>query len=95
MKRSHINWNETKWNKFISVVDECVKIVEKTEHQEIVEDISDIVMLCKKRMERVIKSEDDWDFRKTMINTKYTLIKREFRFIDNHEVHKKLARWWR
>ena len=79
----------------MSVVDECLSIIQKTEHQEYVEDISDIVMLCDKRMGRIIKSDEDWNYRKTTINTKYVMIKREFRFIDNHEVSKKLARWWR
>lgn len=95
MKRSNINWNAAKWNKFMVVVNECLTIVERTEPQEYAENISDIVMMCNTRMRRIIKSEDDWSFRKTTINTKYNMMKKEFIYINNTEVNNKLARWWR
>jgi len=95
MKRSNIDWNAAKWNKFMVVIHECLAIVEKTEHQAWVEDISDIVMLCNKRMQRIIKNDEDWDLRKTTINTKYIIMKKEFCFINNAEVNNKLAGWWR
>lgn len=95
MKRSNINWNEAKWNKFMGVVDECLNIIKKTEHEEYVEDISDMVMLCKRRMERIIYSEEDWNFRKTSINSKYSVLRKELAYINNSQVNNKLARWWR
>lgn len=95
MKRSNIDWNAAKWNKFMVAINECLVIVAKSEHEEIVEDISDMIMMCDKRMKRIIKNDEDWDFRKTTINTKYTILKKEFCYINNAEVNKKLARWWR
>lgn len=94
MKRSNINWNAAKWNKFMAVANECLAIIEKTEHKEYVEDISDIIMLCNKRMQRIIKTDEDWNYRKTTINAKYTMMRKEFQFINNLAVNKKLSRWW-
>ena len=78
----------------MAVANECLAIIEKTEHKEYVEDISDIVMLCNKRMQRIIKTDEDWNYRKTTINAKYTMMKKEFQFINNPAVNKKLYRWW-
>ena len=95
MKRSNINWNAAKWNKFMTAANECLAIIEKTEHKEYVEDISDIIMLCNKRMQRIIKTDEDWNYRKTTINTKYAMMRKEFQFINNPAVNKKLSRWWK
>ena len=78
----------------MAVANECLAIIEKTEHKEYVEDISDIIMLCNKRMQRIIKTDEDWNYRKTTINTKYTMMRKEFQYINNPAVNKKLSRWW-
>lgn len=78
----------------MAVANECLAIIEKTEHKEYVEDISDIIMLCNKRMQRIIKTDEDWNYRKTTINAKYTMMRKEFQFINNLAVNKKLSRWW-
>jgi hypothetical protein len=95
MKRSNIDWNEAKWNKMMSVVDECLSIIKISEPEESAEDIFDMVRLMKKRVNRIISSDESWAFRKTALNAKYTVLKREFEYINNLAVNQKFAGWWK